>query len=230
MQALSMFLCFSFNHLTGNWYAKTLQRKRLLIGAATMFCLFGLAATMLYFSQINTINYVGSFQGNILVQILEIIAKKEDHHEVLAVCRALDTTRIRAFAECRRLFRVLFIGHSAKKTLSSAALGKVLRSVKSLFTECRTLDKDCFAERQTLGKDDARQRAVSDRLQLTVVSLCRGPKAGTRQSRFFAECQISGTRQRGSLPSVFCGHSAKHIFIFFFILATKEVLYRVSES
>jgi hypothetical protein len=34
----------------------------------------------------------------------------------------------------------LFIGHSAKKTLPSAALGKVLRSVKSLFTECRTLD------------------------------------------------------------------------------------------
>jgi hypothetical protein len=34
---------------------------------------------------------------------------------------------------------VLFIGHSAKKTLPSAALGKVLRSVKSLFTECMTL-------------------------------------------------------------------------------------------
>jgi hypothetical protein len=35
---------------------------------------------------------------------------------------------------------VLFIGHSTKKTLSSAvALGKVLRSVKSLFTECMTL-------------------------------------------------------------------------------------------
>jgi hypothetical protein len=49
------------------------------------------------------------------------------------------TTGIRAFAECQRLCRVLFIGHSAKKTLPSAALGKVLRSVKSLFTECRTL-------------------------------------------------------------------------------------------
>jgi hypothetical protein len=49
------------------------------------------------------------------------------------------TTGIRPFAECRSLCRVLFIGHSAKKTLSRAALGKVLRSVKSLFTECRTL-------------------------------------------------------------------------------------------
>jgi hypothetical protein len=33
----------------------------------------------------------------------------------------------------------VFIGHSAKKTLLRATLGKVLRSVKSLFTECRTL-------------------------------------------------------------------------------------------
>jgi hypothetical protein len=49
------------------------------------------------------------------------------------------TTGIWAFAECRHLCQVLFIGHSAKKTLTSAALGKVLRSVKSLFTECRTL-------------------------------------------------------------------------------------------
>jgi hypothetical protein len=41
------------------------------------------------------------------------------------------TTGIRAFAECRWLCRVLFIGHSAKQTLPSAALGNVLRSVKS---------------------------------------------------------------------------------------------------
>jgi hypothetical protein len=79
-----------------------------------------------------------------------------------------------------------------------------------------TLGKDCFTERQTLGKEGSWQRAVNGRLQLTAVSLCRGLKAGTRQNRFFAECQISGTRQRGSLPSVFCGHSAKHIFIFLF--------------
>jgi hypothetical protein len=47
---------------------------------------------------------------------------------------------------------------------------------------------------EALGKDGSRQRAVSGRLQLTAVSLCRGPKADTRQSRFFAECQITGTR------------------------------------
>jgi hypothetical protein len=32
-----------------------------------------------------------------------------------------------------------FFGHSAKKTLLRVALGKVLHSVKGLFTECRTL-------------------------------------------------------------------------------------------
>jgi hypothetical protein len=111
---------------------------------------------------------------------------------------------------------VLFIGHSAQKTLPSATLGKVRRSVKSSFTESGTLGKDSFAECQTLGKDGSRQRSVSGRLQLTSVSLCRGPPAGTRQSRFFAECHIAGTRQRESLPSVFCGHSAKQICIFLF--------------
>jgi hypothetical protein len=49
------------------------------------------------------------------------------------------TTGIRVFAECRRLCRVLFIGHSAKTRLPSAALGKVLHLVKIFFTECRTL-------------------------------------------------------------------------------------------
>jgi hypothetical protein len=94
-------------------------------------------------------------------------------------------------------YRALGKEHFAEsRTRQSPALGKVL--------VYRVWDT---RHREILGKDGARQRAVS---------LCRGPKAGTRQSRFFAECQISGTRQRGSLPSVFCGHSAKHIFIFLF--------------
>jgi hypothetical protein len=45
---------------------------------------------------------------------------------------------------------VLFIGHSTKKTLPSAALGKVLRSVKSLFTECRTLGTTKHSAKTTL--------------------------------------------------------------------------------
>jgi hypothetical protein len=44
------------------------------------------------------------------------------------------TTGIRAFAEC------FLLGTWQKKTLPRAALDKVLRSVKSLFTEHRTLD------------------------------------------------------------------------------------------
>jgi hypothetical protein len=120
-----------------------------------------------------------------------------------------DTTGIRAFAEC-------FLSD----TRQSLALGKELVYRVQDTRHSEGLVKDCFAERQTLGKDGSRQRAVSGSLQLTAVSLCRGPKAGMRQSLLFAECQISGTRQRESLPSVFCGHSAKHIFIFF-ILATK---------
>jgi hypothetical protein len=110
--------------------------------------------------------------------------------------RAL-TTEIQAFTECWRLCRVLFIGHSAKKTLPSAALGKVLRSVKSLFTE-----SGHSAQRNTRQ----RWRSAKGRQRPSTAD----------GSRFFAECQISGTRQRWSLPSVFCGHSAKHIFIFFY--------------
>jgi hypothetical protein len=114
-------------------------------------------------------------------------------------------------------YRALGKEHFAEsRTRQSPALGKVLVYRVWNTRHREILGKDCIAERQTLGKDGARQRAVSGRLQLTAVSLCRGPKAGTRQSRFCAECQISGTRQRGSLPSVFCGHSAKHIFIFLF--------------
>jgi hypothetical protein len=88
------------------------------------------------------------------------------------------------------------------RTRQSPALSKELVYRVQDTRHRETLGKYCFAERQTLGKDDARQRAVSGRLQLTAVSLCRGSKAGTRQ--------------RGSLPSVFCGHSAKYIFIFLF--------------
>jgi hypothetical protein len=107
-----------------------------------------------------------------------------------------------------------------RRTRQSPALGKELVYRVQDTRHRETLGKAVFVEGQTLGKDDSRQRAVSGRLQLTAVSLCQGPKAGIRQSRFFVECQIPSTRQRGSLPSVFCGHSTKHIFIFF-ILATK---------
>jgi hypothetical protein len=106
------------------------------------------------------------------------------------------TTRIRAFAECRRRLGVGFFVAAGTKKMSSAALGKEnfaergTRQSPTLGKELvyrvqdtrhsEALGKDCFAERQTLGKEGARHRAVSGRLQLTSVRLCRGPKSDTR--------------------------------------------------
>jgi hypothetical protein len=105
------------------------------------------------------------------------------------------TTGIRAFAECRPLCRVPFVGHSAKKTLPSAALDKDRLSVTRLFTECRTLStgqhsaKTCspsvkHSAKKALGKGPS--AAV---LKLTAVSLCREPRTGTRKEGF-AECLL----------------------------------------
>jgi hypothetical protein len=69
------------------------------------------------------------------------------------------TTGIRLFAECFALCQVLFVGHSAKKPLPSAGLGKVLLSVTSAFTESRTLGTVIHS-----ANGGARQRAVSSRL------------------------------------------------------------------
>jgi hypothetical protein len=51
------------------------------------------------------------------------------------------------------LCRVLFIGHSAKKALPRAALCKVLRSVKILFTECGTLGTEKHSAKTALPSD-----------------------------------------------------------------------------
>jgi hypothetical protein len=113
------------------------------------------------------------------------------------------TTRHSFFAECRWLYRVLFIGHSAKSTLPRAALGRVLRSVKSLFTECRALDTAKHSANtvlpsvkhsanMALGKGslapsttDGRQSLPSVKyLALGKESLCRVSYVDTRQSIF----------------------------------------------
>jgi hypothetical protein len=101
---------------------------------------------------------------------------------------------------------VLFIRHSAKRTLPSAALGKEdfaerrTRQSPALGKELvyrvqdtrhsEALGKDCFVERQTLDKDDSRQRAVSGRLQLTAVSLCRVSNIWHSAKRVFIECLL----------------------------------------
>jgi hypothetical protein len=81
------------------------------------------------------------------------------------------TTGIRAFAECKPLCRVLFLGRSTKQPLPRAALGKVLLSVTSWFTECRTLGTEKLSANAALDKGPS--AAV---LKLTAVSLCRGPR------------------------------------------------------
>jgi hypothetical protein len=58
---------------------------------------------------------------------------------------------------------VLFIGHSAKRTLPSAALGKVLRSVKSLFTECRTLGTAKHSTKTVLPSDKHSAKKALDK-------------------------------------------------------------------
>jgi hypothetical protein len=86
------------------------------------------------------------------------------------------------------------------RTRQSPALGnEVVYRVQDT-RHRKTLGKDNFTEWQTLGKGGSRQRAVSGR-----------SKADGRQPLPRAEGRHSA---KNSLPSVFCGHSAKHIFIF----------------
>jgi hypothetical protein len=77
---------------------------------------------------------------------------------------------------------VLFVGHSTKKPLPSAVLGKVLLSVMTAFAESRTLGTGIQS-----AKGDSRQRAISRRLKLTAVS--------------FAESRILALGKESSLPS-----------------------------
>jgi hypothetical protein len=120
------------------------------------------------------------------------------------------TTGIRAFAECRRLCWVLFIGHSAKTTLPSAALGKVLRSIKILFTECRTLGTAKHSAKTALPRVK----------HSTKMALGKGSLAAVYSWRplVFAECQIFGTRQR-TLCRVSSLDTRQSIFLFFYFVS-----------
>jgi hypothetical protein len=67
------------------------------------------------------------------------------------------------------LCRVLFVGHSAKKPLLSAALGKVLLSVTSSFTERRTLGTEIHSAKKPLPLPSAEHSAKE--------ALSKGPSA-----------------------------------------------------
>jgi hypothetical protein len=126
----------------------------------------------------------------------------------------IDTTGIRLFAECRRaaalpsaFYRALGKADFAeRRTRQSPTLGKDLIYRVQDTRHSQALGKDCFAESQTLDKDSSRQRAVSGRLRLTAVSLCR--------------VSHIGHSAKDALPSVFSRHSAKYIYIFYFVSQT----------
>jgi hypothetical protein len=120
------------------------------------------------------------------------------------------TTGIWAFAECRPVCRVLFIGHSAKPTLPRVALGKVLHSVKILFTEWRTLGTAKHSAKTTLPRVKHSAK----------MALGKGPLAAVYSWRLsvFAECQILGTRQR-TLCRVSSLDTRQSIFLFFYFVS-----------
>jgi hypothetical protein len=130
------------------------------------------------------------------------------------------TTGIRGFAECRPLCRVPFVGHSAKKALPRAALGKVRLSATSLFTECWTLGTGPHSAKTRLPSVKHSAKVALGKgpsaavPKLTAVSLCREPRVGTRQRVFFAECQLLGTQQR-TLCRVSSLDTRQSIFLFF---------------
>jgi hypothetical protein len=121
-----------------------------------------------------------------------------DHHpKAHAVKKGqANTTGIRGFAECRPLCRVPFVGHSAKKALPRAALGKARLSATSLFTECWTLSTGPHSAKTRLSSVKHSAKVALGKgssaavPKLTAVSLCREPRVGTRQRVFFAECLL----------------------------------------
>jgi hypothetical protein len=72
----------------------------------------------------------------------------------------------------------------------SPALGKSMVYRVPGTRHRQALGKDCRAEGQALGKHGARQRAVSDRLPLTSVSLCRVSNIWHSANIVFAECPL----------------------------------------
>ena len=77
-----------------------------------------------------------------------------------------------------------------RRTRQSPTFGKDLIYRVQDTRHSQALDKDCFAERQALRKYGSRQRAVSGRLQLTAVSLCRVSNIWHSAKRVFAECPM----------------------------------------
>jgi hypothetical protein len=140
------------------------------------------------------LNYLSS--SNSVISVLNSIYFSFEH---INLCNERlnfysHTTEIRLFAECLALCRVLFVGHSAKKSLTSAILGQVLLSVMTVFTKSRTLGIEIHSAKKPVpsakysANNGPPQRAVSGRLKLTTVN--------------FVESRPMALGKEGSLPSV----------------------------
>jgi hypothetical protein len=152
--------------------------------------------------------------------LLFIHAKCVDSYIKMDMYINSNTTGIQGFAECCILCRVPFVGHSAKTSLPSAALGEARLSATRLFTECGTLGTGRHSAKTSLpsvkhSATGALGKGPSTAVPtLTAISLCREPTAGTRQRGFFAECPTSSTRQR-TLYRVSSLDTRQSIFLFF---------------
>ena len=113
-----------------------------------------------------------------------IIPAISSHYRNSALCRvpaALPSAFYRALGK---------VDFAEGRSRQSPALGKDLVYRVQGTRHNQALGKDCFAERQALGKHGSRQRAVSGRLQLTAVSLCRVSNIWHSAKRVFAECPM----------------------------------------
>jgi hypothetical protein len=129
------------------------------------------------------------------------------------------TTGIRLFAKCSVLCQVLFVEHSAKPSLLSVPLGKVLLSITTTFTESWTLDTGKHSAKSALpsanysAKSDSWQRVVSSHLQPTAVIFVEY-RASTLGKATSLPSGLSNTRQIElyRVPSM---DTRKSIFLFF---------------
>jgi hypothetical protein len=118
-----------------------------------------------------------------------IITKLENKVEILGIAEGERSYHYRNPGLCR----VFFVGHSAKKPLPSAALGKVLLSVMMAFAESRTLGIGIHSAKISLPsakhsvKGGSRQRAISRCLKLMTV--------------IFAESRVLALGKESSLSS-----------------------------
>jgi hypothetical protein len=100
-----------------------------------------------------------------------------------------------------------------RRTRQSPALGKELVYRVRNTRHRETLGKYCFAERQTLGKDGARQRVVSSRLQLTTSAFAEGrrPALGKAYSLLSVKYLTLGKKRLYRVSSV---GTRQSIFLF----------------